>query len=157
MHYDPNKNGPGQGGYWTYPIGRDTPPISGWPEDGGETSAGLDLGSNRWLDVESYPNIQSTYGLWDGSGSASEWTEYASTDGVLRCTRGTAEFFPQPDYFDRLDILLTQSAVGSMEGFRVASSIPGPPTLALVLALVPLSRRRTRCKQDSFSRSSSPS
>jgi hypothetical protein len=143
MHYDPNKNGPGQGGYWTYPIGRDTPPISGWPEDGGETSAGLDLGSNRWLDVESYPNIQSTYGLWDGSGSASEWTEYASPDGVIRCTRGTGQFYALPEYFDRLDILGSELANVSLEGFHVASAVPAPPTiLVAALALAPLRRVR---------------
>jgi formylglycine-generating enzyme required for sulfatase activity len=143
MHYDPNKNGPGQEGYWLYPIGRDTPPISGWPEDGGETSAGLDFSSGRWLDVESYPNIQSTYGLWDGSGSAAEWTEYASPDGVIRCTRGSAQFLDSPEYFDRLDVLTNHLTDISLQGIRVASVVPASPTLLVAaLALAPLRRVR---------------
>ena len=80
MHYDPHRNGPDQEGYWRYPTTSDTAPIPGYPVElggngTGQTSASLhiDSGSDRvWVPVGSYPDVQSPWGLLDGSGGWSE-------------------------------------------------------------------------------------
>ncbi len=80
-HYDPDKNGVGQGGWWLYPYGSDEPPIPGYPWEGGETSAAVDdvsLFSPVWdLPVGSYAvnGAVSPWGLLDLSGGALEWLE----------------------------------------------------------------------------------
>lgn len=75
-HYDPNKNGPGDGGWWQFPNGTDEPLTFGMPgEPGAQTSYGLEIDDNPWQIPEvAYPDVQSPWGLLDVSGGASEWT-----------------------------------------------------------------------------------
>ncbi len=77
-HYDPNKNGPGVGGYWTFSNGTEFEPVAG-PPGIGETSAGyvdpiIPLGEFD-LPLGSYPGTVSPWGLLDTSGGTTEWTE----------------------------------------------------------------------------------
>ena len=70
-HYDPNRYGPGQGGYWEYKTRSDAPPIPGLPGEG-TTSAGYLPDGNpfaAWnIPLGAYTNVQTAYGLFDSSG-----------------------------------------------------------------------------------------
>ena len=77
-HYDPNRYGAGQGGWWQYSNGSNAPLIAG-PPGIGQTSAGYVAGpgelSEFFIPLGSYPEVQSPWGLLDVSGGAAEWTE----------------------------------------------------------------------------------
>lgn len=145
-HYDPNKNGPGAGGWWVYPNSSDTPPISG-PPGVGQTSAGT---WNSSIPLMSYPTTKSPWGLLDVSGGNSEWTE-----SILA--------FPGGDryrWFDGTSVissaLFERDAVWdagadypnfelSTYGLRIGAPIPSPGTAALALIFsLTLTRRRRR-------------
>ena len=80
-HYDPNRCGPGQGGWWLYSHSSDDPPLPGPPGEG-ETSAGeFENPFPHWqIPLGSYPDVQSPWGLLDLSGAASEWLEEVNYD-----------------------------------------------------------------------------
>ncbi len=68
-HYDPNRYGEGLEGYWLYPDAGQEPLISGYPWEGGETDAGIEIKPGyTYLDVGSYPDVRSPWGLLDLSG-----------------------------------------------------------------------------------------
>jgi hypothetical protein len=143
MYYDPNKNGPGQEGYYRYETSSDEPPIPGWPWEGGQTSAGLELFSGPYLDVGSYPWVTSPWGLLDGSGSQREWTERITTDHRRRGIKGTEQFQDFPDAFDLVDYIGGGDPSIFSFGLRVASVVPSPSvSLVLLGAGVSLFRRR---------------
>ncbi len=77
-HYDPNRFGEGQGGWWLYPHGSDDPLLPG-PPGIGQTSAGYVAGPGDlpeyFIPLGAYPEVQSPWGLFDVSGGAAEWTE----------------------------------------------------------------------------------
>lgn len=147
MHYDPNRYGLGQEGYWMYPIGRDTPAISGYPWDGGETDAGIPFeGPAPFLDVASYPSVQSPWGLLDGSGGVREWTEYDS--GYSRAIRGSEQFEPSPGFeiADRIDYVVGLTPWAGGVGLRLASAVPEPTAItAIGLWMAYGVGRRRRC------------
>lgn len=70
VYFDPHRE-PGKDGYWLFTGTRDVPPISGLPEEGGQTNAGT------WVALigGSYPNVKSPWGLLDTSGGSREWLE----------------------------------------------------------------------------------
>jgi len=148
MYYDPDKNGSGQEGYWQYPTTSDVAPISGYPWEGGQTSAGipLDPAPVTNLDVGSYPDIQSPWGLLDGSGSVSEWCEAPTGFNGLPGRRGSAQFEAGWDRTDRLDVLRGASSplLGSYGGMRLASAVPCPTLLFPLLLICQSTQRRRR-------------
>ncbi|HZW10681.1 MAG TPA: SUMF1/EgtB/PvdO family nonheme iron enzyme [Phycisphaerales bacterium] len=78
VYYDPDKDG--AGGWWEQPNGTDTMLIAEWPENGGETNAGLAAvyGGGTWdprLHAGLYPDVRTPWGLLDASGGLREWTE----------------------------------------------------------------------------------
>ncbi len=75
-YWDPNKDG--VGGYWKYPNGTDQALLPGLlPENGGQRNSGdRDGGVSFPLDVGSYPDQLSPWGLLDIAGGEWEWTEY---------------------------------------------------------------------------------
>lgn len=82
-HFDPDRYGSGQAGYWLYPHSSDTAPITGLPG----TGAQADVQTAIIVDVGSYPSVRSPYGLLDAVGNLSEWTEDWQPDGY-RMIRG---------------------------------------------------------------------
>ncbi len=146
-HWDPNRYGEGQGGYWDYPTTSDTAPVSGAPDQGGETNGGpFPPGQVRPLDVGSFPDVQSPWGLLDVSGGAMEWMENIDHPALPggRQAAGSSIYSPiqDPAYFDLLGRVFNDSS-NALHGVRLASIIPGPgtgPALVVVSAL--LARRR---------------
>lgn len=86
VHYDPDKNGSGDGGWWQYPNGTDEPLTPGMPgEPGAETSYRLDEPGfyELRIPVGSYPDTTTPWGLLDASGGAAEATEeWAPIPGI---------------------------------------------------------------------------
>jgi hypothetical protein len=107
-HFDPDRFGPGQPGYWTYSHGSEDPPIPG-PPGIGETSAGYRIEPFGHLDIPlgSYPAGVSPWGLFDVTGGTREWTEetleeiygariFRLADGVPAGDRPSVPFRPHP-------------------------------------------------------------
>ncbi len=150
-HWDPDRFGEDQGGWWQYPTTSDTAPISGEPGLGGETNGGpFPPGQHRPLDVGSYPHVQSPWGLLDVSGGAHEWMQDAA--GFVgnampnsRVLAGTSIYFSppfMPASFDRLGVFALTSPT-QLAGVRIASVIPAPGAVWVALfGLAPLASRR---------------
>ncbi|MFN0132293.1 MAG: SUMF1/EgtB/PvdO family nonheme iron enzyme [Phycisphaerales bacterium] len=152
-HYDPNRYGPGQGGWWASKNSSDIAGTPG-PPGVGTTSAGYQPGGgvNVWdIPLGAYPNSLSPWGLLDTSGGAQELIEevfnpsnpedrgysssYAGASGhaIWDSIDGIGSIYPGG----------TQPSVG----LRIASAAPSPTTLA-PLAIAGLlfmpTRRRSR-------------
>lgn len=152
-HYDPNRDGPGRGGYWMYPNSSDTPPIIGPADGGGQTNAttGDTLPwSSRW--VGSYPDVQTPWGLLDASGGMSEWTEEPYF-GSLGLRRYDGAPFPQTDPgYLILDLVYLSGSYdvdseGGYIGLRIATSVPAPsPLLVIAFPVFGMILRSTRSR-----------
>lgn len=145
-HYDPNRNGAGQGGWWQFPTGSDNPPVPGEPgTPGAETSAGI---GRYFPALTMYPGSMSPWGLLDVSGGASEWTE-SVLEGVpeFRIYDGSNAddivFGTMPD-----DIAWAgwdHPWAGYGTGLRIAAAVPGPgPWLVSPLVLLFIGGRKRR-------------
>lgn len=111
------------------------------PEEGGERNAGP-FGDGVWpLDVGSFPQVRSHFGLLDLSGGMAEWleTEQANSSvGQRRYQGGTnhGEYWSDdPLNFDRIDFYHAGyvDSVSPQAGLRLASAEPcradlAPPT-----------------------------
>lgn len=142
-YWDPEKND-GEGGYWQYPNGSDSPLIPGKPEDGGETNAGPEVGQP--YDVGSYPDTLSPWGLMDMSGGMREWLEDPGGTMNVRLRKGSRRGGALSwDSIDHLSGNFVNS-FGSFDGLRLAGAIPTPSTFApfAVLTLPLLARQRRR-------------
>jgi len=139
-HYDPNKDGQGQGGWWLYSDSSDTQPVPGMPGVG-ETSAGVDIDLGDAFDIPlmSYPETQSPWGLLDVSGGGTEWTEeWSSVNGPdereRRNWQGNAagiRIWNPDDDLGSNDLIWDFGADQPDLGFsylslRIASAIPAP-------------------------------
>ena len=93
-HYDPDKNGEGQGGWWLYSNGTDTPMVGGPPGVGqGNFGFPVSQGANL-IPLGAYPQTQSPWGLLDVAGGTLEWTEE-----ILAPVGGSArEWIPHSPY-----------------------------------------------------------
>ena len=96
VYYDPDRFGPGEEGWWTYPHRSEDYPIPGLPgEPGAETMVGSEIDPFERFDVPllSYPETFSPWGLRDASGCMGEWSEEIArldgTFGILWMTFGT--------------------------------------------------------------------
>lgn len=147
-HYDPDRHGPGDGGWWNYSHGSEKPPIPG-PPGIGQTTAGYSLPfAGEWeIALGAYPGTTSAWGLLDTSGGATEWTE-GDLYGERRwriADGGAAGPWNGP----YLDMLVGVAGFGphsghSSLGFRIASSIPSPSACAMGVSWVALGRRRRK-------------
>lgn len=151
FHYDPNRHGPGEPGYWIYPHGSDTPPIRGAPGVG-ETNTGY----RSDVDVASYRDVQSPWGLWDAAGSVSEWTEgvFFLEEGAqfprVRLFDGSAYFHPDTTA-DRIDAF-GQGTLSHRIGLRLARAVPSPSSAIVLFGAVHLfTARRRRPAHDTHS------
>lgn len=143
IFYDPDRYGQGQEGYWLYPNRSDSPPISGLPQNGGTTNAGLFL---PYADVGMYPNAASAWGVLDGSGSETEMTEtvfdpFYRSRIRLGSSNATSSGFIE--FVDRLDWVQLTVLPTEQWGFRVAGVVPSPSVVCLVgIVLLVRTRRR---------------
>ncbi len=152
-YYDPNKHGENKPGWWAYPTTSDTAPVSGTPEEGGESSVELDETSNglsAWrLPLGSYTDIRSPWGLWDLSGGASEWTE-ESLHNEARLAKGWyagGGYFGKPQFFpDHIDSGTGDDpGTGFIFGLRIAGVVPSPTsTVPLAVMSLFIAGRRKR-------------
>lgn len=140
FHYDPNRHGPGQGGYWADMNGRDTRGIAG-PPGVGQTSAGWEdpntgLGEFN-IPLGAYPSQMSPWGLLDTSGGTTEWSELITNRVGPPTERGS---MGAPAGSQTLLDNIYQNGSqhpdsgGSDYGFRIASSVPSPGAASLVVA-----------------------
>jgi len=153
-HYDPDKNGPGEGGWWQFPNGTDDPLMPGLPGDpGAQTSYGLELEDSPWqVPVGAYPEVQSPWGLLDVSGGAAEWTEDWLFDTQIDRVWGGSFAGPR----ELVDLGVDQDEIWRIGasspnftfqdiGLRLASAIPTPGVgLPLIACGLLASVRRRR-------------
>ena len=146
VHFDPDRNGAGQPGWWTYPNGSDTPLIPG-PPGVGQTTAGwrpTPLESEWLVPLGAYPEVTSPFGLLDASGGVTEWTEEAfrffeDRPPLDRITEGAWAGAQNANTSDLVYASAHGIQPGSRDaliGFRVASAftVPSPSTGIVVLA-----------------------
>jgi hypothetical protein len=154
QHYDPNRDGPGQGGWWFNKNGSDDPGIPG-PPGMGTTSAGYDDGTafGVWsIPLGAYPDSQSPWGLLDTSGGTQEWTEDVAFNGIRPTERRHFGSFAGPDSSPFWDYTYGFGSADAANqhphvGFRIMSVVPSPHPAAAVLVVslfICASRRRVR-------------
>jgi formylglycine-generating enzyme required for sulfatase activity len=151
-YYDPNRSGPGQGGYWTYPNASDNELRYGFPWEGGESIAGAwrDIPPYSWeLPVASYEGTQSPWGLFDLSGSSRDWNEDDDGNRGARLYSGSSRIEGVPfstDSLYRSEAFPVYPNDGvNFAGLRIAATVPTPGggvTMCVVLTMAALSRRR---------------
>ena len=154
-HYDPNRYGPGQGGWWLSVNGTDEPLING-PPGIGQTSG---AGTYQWgfpgpfyIPLGSYTDVQSPWGLWDLSGGVQEWTEEivhnAAGAPMYRYLEGSRA--GAGESLAILDLIYGSSwdhpFSENWSGLRIASAIPGAGTLALFAIGSPFFTHKRRRK-----------
>jgi len=157
VHYDPDRYGTNEPGYWTYPYASEQPPVWGIPEEGGQTNGGRGpdgLTAVDWLPVGSYPNAMTPWGLFDASGGVQEWTEtvYAGIHSDQNVKRGTRTIEGSQrggfllEYDDRIDWSGLGGVQVPLAGLRLAAeTIPAPSaSLAMVVTLIGAFQRRLR-------------
>jgi hypothetical protein len=135
VYYDPDRYGPGEEGYWKHPGSGDTPLVSGYPWQGGQTNGGISGLRSGGMEVGSYPHVPGPWGVLDASGGVREWTDSLAdptTDSRVRLGSHAGSIAYTID--DRIDRVFGASAWVPDYGFRVAAVIPSPST-AVVLAL----------------------
>ncbi len=152
-HFDPDRHGPGQPGYWLYPTSSDTAPVWG-PPGVGQSHAG----SGFLYEVAAFRDVQSPWGLWDTSGGVTEWTETLNNtlapghnpDG--RWIDGSSWVFglPIPDIgegpftADRIDYFGSGFPDEFHIGLRIAREVPSQSSAVVLLGAVPLLARKRR-------------
>lgn len=144
QYYDPHRYGPGLEGYWLYNQGSDTAPVSGLPGVG-TTNTGLGV---YYANAGQYPNITSPWGLLDTSGGLPEWTEtqlfeMSRDRAVLGSPYGGAANFTQ--FLDSLSYNAefgTIYPVNTATGVRIASTIPSPSCVGVIIGWMCLGLKR---------------
>jgi hypothetical protein len=139
-HYDPNRYGAGQGGYWEYKNSSDSLATPGLPGVG-ETSAGLLLpnGDEQDIPLGAYFDHVSPWGLWDTSGGMAELLEEAIWPGAFT-QRLLAGSYAGDEFWhlrDQLAGLSSRSpnAAAHGDGLRIASSVPTPGVGSVLICL----------------------
>lgn len=150
-HFDPDRYGEGQEGWWLYPHQADSPPVPGLPGEG-ETSVGVRLPNFGELDIPlgAYPDTLSPWGLLDSTGGAREWTEetFEERFGRRRWRYADGAYagdLPgEGNMADRADELAAFFPTAhSSTGLRIASAVPAPSVSGVLgLAFIWFARRR---------------
>jgi len=158
--YDPDRNGDGQGGWWTYSNGSDQPFVYGPP---GVLVNGQPATANAGWSGDTHPGFSpyatllgsyaetSAYGLYDLAGGASEWTEHTfwiqgeslPRDRIFKGSAWNLAVGPPQDQARGGGGSAFPSFAGSDTGFRVAAAVPAPGGIALLVGwFVAVSGRR---------------
>ncbi len=154
-YYDPDRNGPGQGGWWLQPNGSDVQyhgaPPAAWGGDG-ETSAfdpddyNLPAFTEWNIPLGAYPDSQTPWGLFDVSGGTEElledWAPGSLAERIyIGSTAGSATSI------DELGVSMGGAGpdIGTFSsGLRIVSLVPSPSGVALAIVLGGLCLRRKR-------------
>ena len=150
-YWAPNRYGEGEGGWWLYPNGTDERMVVGTPDEGANTNFGARFSErpDLPLDVGSYPEQLSPWGLLDVSGGMSEWTEDVAFEPTkLRHVAGTRvyQIEGQWTYGDHLGWNFHQGAspVFPNGGLRIAAAIPSPGAFPVFACAITVAARRRR-------------
>jgi uncharacterized protein (TIGR03382 family) len=146
-HYDPNRFGPGQGGYWLYGTSSDAAPVFGQPGTlgpGGVPSNALVANDTFFggplTTVGMFPGTQSPWGLLDVAGGWAEWVEEPA-DLVSPGSRLARSHLPGGANMSAFAGYLHFGS--QFTTLRIASAIPTPSAASAAgLLLVWVSRRR---------------
>ncbi len=141
-HYDPNRYGPGQAGWWQYSNGSDSPPVPGLPGEG-ETSATLSLPgfAEYSIPLGAYPETQSPWELLDTSGGEQEWTEEIYSER-WRMLRGSSVGWASSLDLDRVYGVDTAQPFLEVGTLRIASQVPAPGSAILIVLTCVIRRKR---------------
>jgi hypothetical protein len=141
-HYDPNRFGPGQGGWWTYNNGTNSPSIGGAPPSmGGSGQANFGFSgppSPFSIPLGAY-STQSPWGLFDTAGGTSEWTESIRTISTgARFRYDLGSYWNSSPGESIADSLYAPGAefpsVGTYNlGFRIAAVVPSPSAISIFM------------------------
>lgn len=155
-HFDPDRHGTAQPGWWTYPNASESPLVPG-PPGMAQTTAGwrpTPLESEWLVPLGAYPEVVSPFGLLDASGGVTEWTEevfrfFDSWPPIYRGTDGAWAGAQNADVSDLVYDGGTAIPPGSKHttiGLRVASAftIPLPGTGTVLFVSVVLSTRHRK-------------
>ncbi|MBY0307298.1 MAG: formylglycine-generating enzyme family protein [Phycisphaerales bacterium] len=147
--YDSNRNGAGQGGWWSHANSSEAFPAYGPPTVTGNTAnAAWQTGNFDEFNVPvgSYP-AQSPWGLFDVAGGPNELTEGVSPFAGQRYRWAvgsrTAMSVTDARFFDALGAVQFAAPGDPSFGLRIAASVPCPTAIA-VFSFVPLFWRK-RC------------
>jgi formylglycine-generating enzyme required for sulfatase activity len=175
-HFDPSKNG-GAGGWWLYDTSSDTTPVYGpagqlvglsgngtpFPDPTGQPAQANGGWTSEFsgfspFDVllGAYPTVQSPWGLLDTAGGTSEWTE----ETIGAAGRREARYYDGSHWFESSGNAKAGDWIGSSGsdfpslatydlGFRIASVVPAPASIAPVIGVALFCSQRTR-KQGGF-------
>jgi len=146
-HYDPDRYGAGQGGWWEFPNSSDQAPMPGLPGEG-DTTYTLQLGGAEWdVPLGAYPHVQSPWGLLDLSGGVSEWTSSSDFDLMQALlwdggSAGRDYGAYDPDHATLVGSM-TPEFGGGVRGIRLAAPIPTPGcVVVLCVSTLAGSKRR---------------
>jgi formylglycine-generating enzyme len=140
-YYDPNKGGTGVPGYWDYPMMSDSstaPSNDLTTPDGGNNANfyqnGYTLGSPYYTTVVGeFENSASAYGTFDQGGNLFEWNETPVAVGETFGLRG-GSYADILSFMDPSHSLINVPTYGSNGlGFRVASAVPEPSSITMLL------------------------
>ena len=139
-YWDPDLNN-GEGGYHLFPNGSSEQSIPGEGRNAGTTS-------DYPLDVGSFPDVTSPWGILDMEGGVSEWSESVfQMEQNRRYLMGSSSFDVAHGELIARDMLGRMSAgsvFSSGGGIRLVSVVPSPGSTILLGALFINSRRRSR-------------
>ncbi|MDX9912887.1 MAG: SUMF1/EgtB/PvdO family nonheme iron enzyme [Phycisphaerales bacterium] len=150
--WDPRKGD--NNGWWLQPATQDEVLIGAPPWEGGESNAAFGL--PNWGEMEipigSYVDVQSPWGLFDASGSSSEWLESWSLLSGVGDPQPYARMYITSYAGGPVEIypwgwggVAPTSAGTSRSSFRIASLVPSVPVSSIVVAgLVTASLGRRR-------------
>lgn len=144
-HYDPDRYGDGQGGWWGYSISADEQPIYGPPGEG-QANAGFELPrSGEWdIPLGAYEDVRSPWGLFDVAGGAQEWIEEVVWPDHPNNRALDGSYAGSPDYIAEVDDRVSRLggslppwSRGHYTGLRIAAAVPATGTVTmLAIALV---------------------
>ncbi len=147
--YDPSLNG-GTGGYWLYPTQSNEVPLAELAPGSGSNSANFmaegsfDPPYGTAIDVGSYVDTTSAYGVHDMAGNLSEWVEEINSYNTQWMTVRGGHYDSWPTYmpadwdYPYGEGASIPSQGGFGKGFRIVSlyAIPEPSTYAMILSLL---------------------
>ncbi len=145
-HFDPDRHGEDQPGWWVQTNGSDVHPVPGLPGVG-ETNAWMDaqIGDAAWnIPLEAYPQTQSPWGLLDLTGGGAEWVEevaFGLPFGRLprqRYAKGAAVDYALPPDERGDPVFAWNSSFPESGSFslRIASTIPTVSTCSVLVSIL---------------------